>query len=144
MFASAADDVLVVVCDEPASITDAYALIKVLSRDHGVRRVRILANMVRSAKQGQVLYRKLARVTDRYLDVVAQYAGYVPHDDLLQRALRSRQPVVTAFPDTRATHAFKKLAESVDTWDRPSGASGGIQFFLESAVGTAESDRAGA
>lgn len=142
MFASAADDVLVVVCDEPASITDAYALIKVLSRDHGVRRVRVLANMVRSAKQGQILYRKLARVTDRYLDVVARYAGYVPHDDLLQRALRKRKPVVTAFPETRATQAFKKLAESVDTWDRPDGASGGIQFFLESAVGPVGSGRA--
>jgi flagellar biosynthesis protein FlhG len=125
----------VVVCDEPASITDAYALIKVLAQQHGVRRMRVLANMVRSAKQGQVLYRKLARVADRYLDVVVHYAGYVPHDDLLQRALQRQQPVVTAFPDTRATHAFKKLSDSVDTWDSPPGARGNIQFFLESAVG---------
>jgi flagellar biosynthesis protein FlhG len=44
--------VLVVVCDEPASITDAYALIKVLSREHGVQRFQILANQTRRSGEG--------------------------------------------------------------------------------------------
>ncbi|MDT8438376.1 MAG: MinD/ParA family protein [Wenzhouxiangellaceae bacterium] len=134
MFAGAAHEVLVVVCDEPASMTDAYALIKVLHQDYGVAQVRILANMVRSEAEGRALYRKLARVTDQYLDVVVRYAGYVPFDDQLRRALRLRQPVLLANPGARASHAFKKLADTVDTWDRPDAASGNISFFLESAL----------
>src|SRR5690606_4207845 len=64
-FCQAAQDVIVVVCDEPASVTDAYALIKVLSRDRGVSRVQILANQVQHAAEGRQLFDKLQRVTSK-------------------------------------------------------------------------------
>jgi flagellar biosynthesis protein FlhG len=134
-FAAAAHEVLVVVCDEPASITDAYALVKVLAREHGIRRFHVLANMVRNATEGRGLYRKIARVAETYLDVVLRFAGYVPHDDFLRRALQRRSPVVTEFPEVGASIAFKKLGELVDTWDRPARVSGNIGFFLERALG---------
>ncbi|MHA7815427.1 MAG: MinD/ParA family protein [Pseudohaliea sp.] len=137
MFAAAAHQVLLVVCNEPASITDGYALVKVLSRDHGIRDVQVLSNMVRSQLEGRELYQKIARVTDRYLDVTARYAGFVPHDDFLRRALQRQEPVVTAFPACRATDAFKKLAQMADTWDGPGGAQGQVEFFLEQALGVA-------
>ena len=54
-FARAAQDVMVVVCDEPTSITDAYALIKLLSREYGVFRFRIVANMVRLRIRDKVI-----------------------------------------------------------------------------------------
>ena len=50
-FSRAAQDVVAVVCDEPASITDAYALIKLLSREHGVFRIKVVANMVRNLRE---------------------------------------------------------------------------------------------
>lgn len=137
MFAAAAHQVLVVLCNEPASITDAYALVKVLSRDHGIREVQVLSNMVRSQLEGRDLYQKIARVTDRYLDVTARYAGFVPYDDFLRRALQRQEPVVTAFPACRATEAFKKLAEVADTWVGSSAANGQIEFFLERTLGVA-------
>ena len=62
-FCQAAQNVLVVLCDEPASLTDAYALIKVLWRDHGVTRIRVLANMSAASGHGEVLFRRLERVT---------------------------------------------------------------------------------
>ena len=61
-FCQAAQDTVVVVCDEPASITDAYALIKVLARERGLDRVHVIANMVRDPNEGRKLYEKLARV----------------------------------------------------------------------------------
>ena len=61
-FSMAAHDILVVVCDEPASITDAYALIKVLNRDHGQKRFHILANMVESPAEGQALFAAVERI----------------------------------------------------------------------------------
>jgi flagellar biosynthesis protein FlhG len=63
-FCQAAQDTVVVVCDEPASITDAYALIKVLSRERGVDRIQVVANMVRDPNEGRVLYEKLTRVCE--------------------------------------------------------------------------------
>ena len=142
MFARAAHHALVVVCDEPASITDAYALIKVLVRDHGLHQAHVLANMVRSPAEGQALYQKIARVTDRYLDVSLNYAGHIPHDDFLRKALQRQQPVVTVYPEARSTTAFKKLADAADKWTVPSGPSGRLEFFLEQALG-ADSRAAG-
>ena len=58
-FSRAAQEVVVVVCDEPASITDAYALIKLLNREYGIDRFHVLANMVHTAQEGRVLYNKI-------------------------------------------------------------------------------------
>jgi len=64
-FVRAAQEVLLVVCDEPTSITDAYALIKLLNRDYGMNRFRVLANMAQSPQEGRNLFAKLTKVTDR-------------------------------------------------------------------------------
>jgi flagellar biosynthesis protein FlhG len=64
-FSQAAQQVLVVICDEPASLTDAYALIKILSRDHGVTKFRVLANQSRGRGLGQALFQRFERVASR-------------------------------------------------------------------------------
>ena len=87
-FTKAAQEVIVVVCDEPTSLTDAYALIKLLNRDYGLQRFRVVSNMVSSAQIGRDLYKKLLRVTDRYLDVTLDYMGMVPNDDYLKKAVQ--------------------------------------------------------
>jgi flagellar biosynthesis protein FlhG len=119
MFAAAADDVLLVVCDEPASLTDAYALLKVLSRDFGVRRFRMVANMVRTLGEGRQLHQKLARVCDRFLDVALEFMGHVPSDERLRQAIRRQSAVVDLWPSSRSGQAFKQLAGAVDTWGEP-------------------------
>jgi len=119
MFAAAADDVVVVVCDEPASLTDAYALLKVLSRDFGVRRFRMVANMVRNVGEARQLHQKLARVCDRFLDVALEFMGHVPHDERLKQAIRRQSAVVDLWPSSRSGLAFKQLAGAVDTWGEP-------------------------
>jgi flagellar biosynthesis protein FlhG len=95
-FSQAAQHVLVVVCDEPASITDAYALIKVLSREHGVQRFQILANQTRRSGEGPDLFQKISRVCDRFLNVTLEYSGSVPFDDYLRRAVQRQTAVVDA------------------------------------------------
>lgn len=139
-FTRAAQDVLVVVCDEPASITDAYALIKVLSREHGVGRFHVVANMVRDGDEGRELYRKLASVSDRFLDVVLRYLGAVPYDDFMRKSIQRQSAVVEAFPGSRAAQAFRKLADGVEGWPAPQGPSGHIEFFIERMI---RADRGG-
>lgn len=133
-FSRASHEIVVVVCDEPASITDAYAIIKLLNRDYGHQRFRILANMVRSAQEGRDLFNKMCRVTDRYLDVTLSFMGAIPYDDNLRKAVRSQRPVIQAFPRSRVAQGFRNLAKKVETWPQPSGANGQVQFFVERLI----------
>ncbi|MDZ7754146.1 MAG: MinD/ParA family protein [Gammaproteobacteria bacterium] len=133
-FTVAAQDVLVVVCDEPASITDAYALIKVLNRDHGQDHFHILANMVRSNQEGLQLFQKLVRVTERFLDVTLDFAGSVPYDDNLRRAVQKQLAVMEAFPRSPAAKAFEQVAGTVERWRRPQRSQGHLEFFVERLV----------
>ncbi|HZX69570.1 MAG TPA: MinD/ParA family protein [Rhodanobacter sp.] len=130
MFAAAASEVILVVCDEPASLTDAYGLTKVLSRDYGVRRVRMVANMVRNEGEARALHQKLARVSDRFLDVVIDFSGWVPHDERLRQAIRRQCAVVDVWPSSHSAQAFKKMADLVDKWAVPERAAlDRIAFF---------------
>ena len=96
-FVRAAQEVLLVVCDEPTSITDAYALIKLLNRDYGMNRFRVLANMAQSPQEGRNLFAKLTKVTDRFLDVALQYVGAVPYDESVRKAVQKQRAVYEAF-----------------------------------------------
>jgi flagellar biosynthesis protein FlhG len=116
LFACAVQEVVVVVCDEPASITDAYALIKVLRREFGISRFRVLANMVQDAQQGRELFEKIHRVTERFLDVLLDYMGAVPMDDYVRRAVRRQTAVVDVFPGSRSAQCFRALAQAVMRW----------------------------
>lgn len=133
-FTQAAQHVLLVVCDEPASMTDAYALTKVLSRDHEVRKFHVLANMVRAPGEGSALFDKLQRVTGRFLDVTLEYVGEIPDDPYLRRSIREQRPVTAAFPSCPAARAFKKLALKADKWPVPDGPRGNLEFFVERLV----------
>lgn len=130
-FTRAAQHVLVVVCDEPASITDAYALIKVLSKDHGIQNFHILANMVRGESQGRQLYGKLARVCDQFLDVVVRYLGAVPMDEKLRSAVQQQRCVVEVAPGAASARVFDRLSRIIADWNTPDGSRGHIEFFVE-------------
>jgi flagellar biosynthesis protein FlhG len=130
-FCQAAQQVLLVLRDEPTCLTDSYALIKVLSRSHGVHHFRVLANMTRHAGQGDSLFRRLQRVTDRYLDVALEFVGEIPEDGALQKSIQAQRPVLEAFPSSPAAQAFQRLAGLARGWPLPDGASGRVEFFLE-------------
>jgi flagellar biosynthesis protein FlhG len=133
-FAQASQHVLVVICDEPASLTDAYALVKVLSRSHGVNRFRVLTNQTRIPGSGAELFHRFERVTARFLDVMLEFAGEIPEDEYLKRSVREQRPVCEAYPSSPAARAFKKLAARADTWPVPAGPRGNIEFFVERLV----------
>jgi len=133
-FCLAAQEVLIVVCDEPASITDAYALCKLLSRDFGLRRFRLLANRVDSFAQGRELYNKVTRVADRFLDVIIDFVGAIPEDPAIREAVQAQQLVVEKFPSSRASVAFRRLASDAEHWPRKQQADGQLQFFFERLV----------
>ena len=133
-FCQAAQEVLVVVCDEPASITDAYALIKLLSREHGIRRMHVLANMVGSVQEGRDLFEKLSRVSNRFLDVTLSFLGVLPYDEYMKKAIQRQKTVMEVFPRSRSAMAFKNLALKADKWPMPVAAAGHLEFFVERLI----------
>jgi flagellar biosynthesis protein FlhG len=133
-FSEAAQRVVVVVCDEPASLTDAYGLIKVLCRRQAGCRFEIVSNMVESPAHGRALYEKLTRVCHRFLGITPAYFGYVPYDDYLRQSIRRQATVVETFPSSPSARAFQRLALAADGWAAATGARGGIEFFMERLV----------
>lgn len=133
-FSQASQQVIVVVTNDPASITDAYALIKVLNRDHGVERFQVLSNMVHSATEAREIYESLRRVAERFLDVTLSYFGAIPHDEWLKRAVRRQRAVVEAYPNCPSSAAFQAAAKKVLSWSPPLGARGNLEFFVERMV----------
>jgi flagellar biosynthesis protein FlhG len=130
----AAHEVLLVVCDEPTSITDAYALIKLLNRDYGTDRFRVLVNMAQSPQEGRALFAKLTKITDHFLDVSLQYVGAVPYDECARRAVQKQRAVYEHFPHSKCAQAFQDIALKVDTWPLLTVPRGHMEFFVERLV----------
>ncbi len=133
-FVKASNEVIVVVCNEPTSLTDAYALIKVMAEDHGVYKFNILANSVRDPMEGAKLFKKLSRVTDHYLDVTLNFMGAVPYDECLVKAVKKQQAVLHSYPQSPSSIAFRKLAKTAISWPAPDKAGGHLEFFVERLI----------
>ncbi len=130
-FVRAANEVIVVVCDEPSSITDAYALIKLLNKEYGLVRFRVVANMTRTAAEGQNMFNKLNSVCERFLDVTLQYVGQVPFDENVRKAVQKQKALLEFAPASKAAVAIRQLAQVVDRWPLPNSPSGRLEFFVE-------------
>jgi flagellar biosynthesis protein FlhG len=133
-FARACQEIIVVVCDEPTSLTDAYAFIKLLNRDYNLSNFHVLTNMVKTAQQGQALFQKLTKVTDHYLDVTVRFLGAVPYDEYLRKSVQKQTPVVVAFPESKSSIAVKGIAEKIDSWPLKAQAGNYIEFFIERII----------
>ncbi len=133
-FAVAAQQILVVVSPEPTAITDAYALMKVLSTRYGEKYFRLLVNRAKSQREGLDVFRKIGAVADRYLNISIDYVGYVPNDDYVPMAVCRQRAVVDLFPQAPASQEFQRLARTVDTWGTSTMPKGTVQFFWQRMI----------
>jgi len=133
-FTRAAQEVIVVVCDEPASITDAYAFIKLLSREYDVVHFHVIANMTRSVQEGRELFNKISLVCDKFLEVNLDFMGIVPFDEDLRRAVKKQRAVVEFIPRSKSATAFMHLAKKVDYWPVQKQPRGHVEFFVERLI----------
>lgn len=132
-FVAACQSAVLVVCDEPASLTDAYALMKVLRAKKDLRRFEILANQVDNPLQGKQLFERIASVCDRYLDVELGYLGAIPTDMYLRRAVQERRALVSAYPRAPAAVAIRDAGRRLNR-QAPRSESAGVGFFVEQVL----------
>jgi len=130
-FNSAAEDVLVVVDPEPTSITDAYALIKVCSTDHGIQDFKVIANRVPAQKNGKDVYAQLAVATDKFLQVGLKYLGQVTRDDCVNQAVMEQRPYLDLYPGCEASLDIQKIASKLIKEEKSRSPKGGMHLFFE-------------
>ena len=132
--AGAGSQILAVATPDPTSARDAFAVMKILAKDYGARRISLVANMVQSPSEGISLYQKIARVTDRFLPLSLNLAGVVTRDPMLAKSVRERHPLMSAYPGAAAVKQISEIAVRVVNVDRDLS-------FMDDLGGDVESDR---
>jgi flagellar biosynthesis protein FlhG len=133
-FMAACSRRFVVVRDDPSSIADAYATIKVLIQDQGLDEIYLIPNGVDSAQEGYQLFERINQVCARFLNRTVRYLGAIEQDDLILTALKKYQPVSEYAPGSAGARDFRRLAEATRQLEPIQEASGGLQFFVERLV----------
>ena len=113
-FLVASGEILLVTTPEPTSITDSYSLLKALNNHPKFMRestqIRMVANRVETAEEGENLFHKLDTVVARYLRMKIQYLGSVPYDAQLSSAVMQQMPVSLQSPKSKSAHAYAEIA----------------------------------
>ena len=112
-FCKLADQVYVVVTPEPTSITDGYALLKTLVGNFGLESsVKLMINKADSQKEAHEVYRKLQYVCKQFLNFSVEYAGFVPYDDQLFKAVKEQIPIFKYNLHAKASMAYYQIAKA--------------------------------
>jgi flagellar biosynthesis protein FlhG len=112
-FNASANEIMVVVTPEPTSITDAYALMKILSVKYQEKHFRLLVNLAKNEKEADEVSRQLCLVANRFLDVSIDYFGNVLADENVKAGVRKQKVVSEMAPMSPASRNFFQLAHKL-------------------------------
>lgn len=129
-FNLAVQERIVVLTPEPTSLTDAYALIKVMKLNHGVERFKVLVNMVPDAKTAKSVFTRLYAACDHFLSGVSlDLVGFVPRDAGVRKSVIEQRPFCAVSRGGSACQAVHNVAETVQNWEVAANLDGNIKFF---------------
>jgi len=129
-FNATAQEIVVVVSPDPTSITDAYALVKVLSLKYSEKVCKLLVNRTTRLEEGREVFRQLHLVTERFLDINIEYLGCILDDDKVTKGVKSQKIVSELFPDTQASRCFRDLARKISATPPVNLPKDGSNLFL--------------
>lgn len=133
-FTHAAQNILLVICNDPSSMMDSYAVIKILNQQYHRQKFGIIVNKVKSMNEGYHVFLRFQEIVSRFMNISVEYVGHVPNDDYIGIAARENVSVYDRFPVSPASLAIRDLQSGIDHWADSSPASGGIQFFFERLI----------
>lgn len=128
-FSVTAQEIIVVVSPEPTAITDAYALMKVLSLKYAEKSCKVIVNLAGTAQQGREVFRQLNLVAERFLDMTVDYIGSVLFDANVTQGVKQQKLVSNLYPDSRASKCFENLARKICTQPPENVPSDDSNFF---------------
>lgn len=130
-FVGGAQEALLVVTVEPTSLTDAYAAVKVLSQQAGVRYFNVIVNTAPTETAAREIFETLTSVTSRFLNARVKYLGFLPRDENMHRAIMAQRPLVDAFPQSPSSRALAGLADKLFNEPAPGPLDGGMKFLWQ-------------
>ncbi len=128
-FSVAAHDILVVTSPDPTAITDAYALMKLLSTRYHQKVFSLIVNSVANNEEGLEVYQKLTTVANRYLSISIDYMGCIPFDKRVRESIRRQQPMINLYPTSKTSNAFNSFAKGLLVMPQDLQPKGTLQFF---------------
>jgi flagellar biosynthesis protein FlhG len=128
-FNMVASETIVVVTPEPTSLTDAYALIKILYQRHAKKRFSLLVNMVKSQHEAKEVFLRMAQATNHFLNLAIEQIGYIAVDDNLPRAVKQQKLVAEIYPDSPSVKSLREIAERLCQPRQEEAYSSTISFF---------------
>lgn len=133
---STVQDVIMVITPEPASMTDAYALMKLLHNNKKVCRFSMVANKVLSEKEAKDIYTRIDKVAGRFLNINLSYLGYIPLDPKL-RQVGDPKLICKARPSAASSIALKNIADFLTGNQEVGEIHGSLQFFWKQLINAA-------
>ncbi len=110
MFSATAIHTLLITTDEPTSLTDAYAFIKLGNAAGVSKNVSIVANIASSPAEGERTYKTLLKACENFLKLSPQLAGIVRADPKVKDSIRHQTPILTRSPNADASEDMEKIA----------------------------------
>lgn len=110
-FCAAAEEVMLVITPEPTGLSDGLGMLRALQQRHGVRHVKVVANLVGTPDEGEAAFAQLRGLCNRTLDTRLEYMGALPFDPHVGRAVMRGQPVSEAYPDSPFSQAMIRVAD---------------------------------
>lgn len=134
-FLLAADEVILVTVPEPTALTDAYAVLKMVTSKDPKININLVVNRSTSDKEGEQTAKKLTMVAQQFLNKTVSYLGHIPDDPAVTKSVKKQVPFLIAHPDSKAAKAMINLSRQFLQY--PSEHTGGIVSFLKRMVGRA-------
>jgi flagellar biosynthesis protein FlhG len=129
-FVLSSDQALVVTTPDPAAITDAYAMIKLIGSEDRQLDISLLVNMVTNANEGMRVAENLSLVSKQFLKVSLDFPGSIPHDMNLSGSNRIRKPFILNKPNSPAAESIHKLAARLSQTSKHQRMAGDLKYFL--------------
>jgi len=130
-FNSASSEMCCIINAEPTSLTDAYALIKVMSQSYGQKEVQVIVNNVTSEQEARTAFNRISQAVDRFLHVKLRLVGIVPHDSAVREAVTRQRALMEIFPTSKAAQAISIITDRIEADFHSARVKGGLQFFFK-------------
>jgi flagellar biosynthesis protein FlhG len=104
---------IVLLTDEPTSLTDAYAFIKIMHADRPEIEIKIVTNVVNSTREGERTYNTLLKACQGFLKISPPLLGVIRRDTRVREAIRAQTPLLTRFPNCEAAQDVERIAENL-------------------------------
>ena len=109
-FASMPQERLIVVTPEPTSLTDGYALIKILATQYRIRHFQIIVNMAENEREARATFDRLNTACEKFMGLSVNWLGMVHLDKAVPEAVRRQKPLLRIAPESRAAKDLRKIA----------------------------------